>query len=119
MPRYVILDFNEELDRNVELMEEGRGTEYGCVGRLDGRRYTAVAYSGCGLALGAAAAKADVPLHYRGMTQVVYAIAGERRPSGAEHGADVVGAGTGKETGGAQSFFLGHTPSPDFFLSLS
>lgn len=86
---YGILGYDEDLQRNIELLEKGRGTEYGYQGGSGGQGCLALAYSGgavCGhnhefpkdastmmvIADGSKAfakVAATAPLHYGGITK--------------------------------------------------
>ena len=91
---YGILGYDEGAGRNVELMEKGRGSEYGFVGGSGGQGCLVLAYSG-GAAAGHtaawpadaasmmvvadgsgafAAAAASAPLHYGGITKEAWVL---------------------------------------------
>jgi len=93
---YGILGYDEGAGRNVELMEKGRGSEYGFVGGSGGQGCLVLAYSG-GAAAGHtaawpadaasmmvvadgsgafAAAAASAPLHYGGITKEAWVLSG-------------------------------------------
>ena len=94
---YGILGYDEGAGRNVELMEKGRGSEYGFVGGSGGQGCLVLAYSG-GAAAGhtaawpadaasmmvvadgsgafAAAGAASAPLHYGGITKEAWVLSG-------------------------------------------
>lgn len=46
---YGILGFDRDLGKNIELMEKGRGTEYGCCGGAGGQGTVVVAFRGGGM----------------------------------------------------------------------
>ena len=93
---YGIIGFDEELSRNVELMEKGRGSEYGFRGGSGGQGCLIVAYSGgasaghtasfprpedvSSLMVVADTSKAfakvagDAPLHYGGITKEAFVL---------------------------------------------
>jgi len=137
---YGILGYDEGAGRNVELMEKGRGSEYGFVGGSGGQGCLVLAYSG-GAAAGHtaawpadaasmmvvadgsgafAAAAASAPLHYGGITKEAWVLSdGALQPvpffwvAGVAGGAAPVGVTTFTgEAGEAALGLLEQAPGP-------
>ena len=137
---YGILGYDEGAGRNVELMEKGRGLEYGFVGGSGGQGCLVLAYSG-GAAAGPpaawpadaasmmvvadgsgafAAAAASAPLHYGGITKEAWVLSdGALQPvpffwvAGVAGGAAPVGVTTFTgEAGEAALGLLEQAPGP-------
>lgn len=97
---YGIIGYDEEVGRNVELMEKGRGSEYGFQGGSGGRGCLVLAYSGDGVTAGHtptfptdastlmvvadtskafAALAPNAPLHYGGITKQCWVLSADRK----------------------------------------
>jgi len=136
---YGILGYDEEQARNIELMEKGRGSEYGFAGGSGGEGCLAIGYSGDGVVAGCdanfpaeassmmviadqsgswAKVRDQAPVHYGGITKMTWKLT----PEGdleevpyfwiAETSNDPVGVSAFKEDpGGATRSLLSKVPT--------